>query len=130
MLHLMKITALLAFALSASFAFAAEEKKAAPAAASEPAKPAEPANTATPTSTDAKVYAPTDLATLKPLKGQKVVIEGTIASSGANKADTIRYLNFTKNFRESVSLVFFGSKVPKEKLSEYVGKKVRVSGTL
>jgi hypothetical protein len=58
------------------------------------------------------------------------VIEGTIASSGANKADTIRYLNFTKNFRESVSLVFFGGKVPKEKLSEYVGKKVRATGTL
>ena len=109
--------------------------------AQEPAKPAVPPKptapsdaAAPPESAAAKTHAPTDLAALKPLKGQKIVMEGTVANAGANKTESIRYLNFTKNFRESVSLVFFansgGGTFTKEKLATYVGKKVRVNGTL
>ena len=108
-------------------------KPGAPGKPAEPAKPTEPAKPAEPTG-DAKVYAPTDLATLKALKGQKITLEGKIDNAGSNRAETIRYLNFTKNFRESVSLVFFvtggGGAFTKEKLAEFVGKKVRVNGTL
>jgi RecG-like helicase len=119
----MKLASILAIALSGSLAFAAEEKPAA-------AAPAEPAKTAEAPAADTKTFLSTDLTLLRPLKGQKVNIEGTIAATGANKTDSIRYLNFTKNFRESVSLVFFGNAVPKEKLADFVGKKVRVNGAL
>ena len=116
----MKLASILALALTGSIALAADEKPAATPAA-EPAKPA---------ATEVKAYAPTDLATLRPLKGQKVLLEGKLVTTGANKTESIRYLNFTKNFRESVSLVFFGNAVPKEKLAEFVGKKVRANGVL
>jgi hypothetical protein len=120
----------LALVLFTSFASAADEKPVADKPA-EPAKPAAPATPAAPApAADAKVYAPTDLAALKPLKGQKIILEGKIVSTGSNKTDSIRYLNFTKNFRESASLVFFGGAVPKEKLAGFVGKKVRVNGVL
>jgi hypothetical protein len=129
----------IALLISAVTATAQEKKTAepakpgAPGKPAEPAKPTDPAKPAEPTA-DAKVYAPTDLATLKPLKGQKITLEGKIDNAGANRAETIRYLNFTKNFRESVSLVFFitggGGAFTKEKLAEFVGKKVRVNGTL
>ena len=43
-------------------------------------------------------------------------------------------MNFTDNFRLSVSLTFFANagdgKFTKEKLAEFVGKKVRVTGEL
>ena len=125
----MKLAPIIALALSASVAFGADEKPAA-APAAEPAKPAETAAAAAAAAAEVKTYAPTDLTTLKPLKGKKVVLEGKIAATGANKTDTVRYLNFTKNYRESASLVFFGNAVPKEKLAEFVGKKVRVNGVL
>jgi hypothetical protein len=126
----MKLPFLAVLSLCAA-AFAADTAKPAepvkPATGSEPAKPAE-------TVGEPKVYAPTNLEALKPLKGQKVVLEGKISNTGANKTDSIRYLNFTKNFRESVSLVFFansgGGTFTKEKLAEFVGKTVRVTGTL
>ena len=137
----MKIPLSFVFALLISaVTVTAQEKKAAepakpgaPGKPAEPAKPTEPAKPAEPAA-DAKIYAPTDLATLKPLKGQKITLEGKIDNAGANRAETIRYLNFTQNFRESVSLVFFVSSgsgaFTKEKLAEFVGKKVRVSGAL
>ena len=103
----------------------AEEKP-----AEKPAEPAKPAQAAT----ELKTYAPTDLTALKEVKGQKVILEGKIAASGANRTESIRYLNFTQNFRESASLVFLanagGGTFTKDKLAEYVGKKVRVNGTL
>ena len=103
----------------------AEEKP-----ASKPAEPAKPAEA----SAEVKTYAPTDLTALKEVKGKKVILEGKIAASGANRTESIRYLNFTQNFRESASLVFFANagsgNFTKEKLAEYVGKKVRVTGTL
>ncbi len=141
----MKLTA---FVLSALLGVAvAEEKKptepakpAEPTKPSEPAKPAEPAKVAdpakpaeTPTG-EIRIYAPTDLEALKAVKGQKIVVEGVVAGLGANKTESIRYLNYTQEYRQSVSLVFFASTgagvFTKEKLTEFVGKKVRANGIL
>jgi exonuclease VII large subunit len=81
-----------------------------------------------------KIFAPTDLKELKEMDGKQIVVEGTIAAQGENKSGTIRYLNFARNFRSAISLVFFlgkgGDQFSKEKLGEYVGKKVRVTGTV
>ena len=113
-------TLIIAALLFTPLAFAEDKKP------EEPAKPAEPAAD--------KVFAPTALEELKPMKGKKVIIEGPIVVQGENKSGSIRYLNFTAKFRESVSLTFFTSgadnKFTKEKLAEYVGKKVRVTGEL
>ena len=80
------------------------------------------------------VFAPNDLAKLKEMTGKPVVIEGTIAAQGENKTGTIRYLNFSKNYKETISLVFVlgkgGEEFSPEKLAGFVGKKVRVSGTV
>ena len=95
-------------------------------------KPAAPtAPVATP---EVTVFAPIDLEKLKEMNGKPVVIEGTVYAQGENKSATIRYLNFTKNFKEAVSLVFMvakgGEEFSKEKLAAFVGKKVRVTGTV
>ena len=94
-----------------------------------PAAPAAPA--ATP---EVTVFAPTDFEKLKEMNGKPVVIEGIVAAQGENKSATIRYLNFTKNFKEAISLVFMvakgGEEFSKEKLAAFVGKKVRVTGTV
>ena len=118
----MKFVIALVFAAIAPLSFA-EEKKPESAAPAEPAAPAVE-----------KVFAPTALEELKPLVGKKVTIEAPIVVQGENKTGTVRYLNFTTKFRESVSLTFFASagegKFTKEKLAEFVGKKVRVTGEL
>ena len=112
----MKTCALL-IALALTIPALAEEKPAAPADAPPP-----------------KILAPTDLAGLKESASKPVTVEGTIAAQGENKTATIRYLNFTKNYKESLSLVFMVSKggdaFAKEKLGEFVGKKVRVTGSV
>jgi hypothetical protein len=80
----------------------------------------------------AKVFSPTDLDALRPMIGQTVSVEGTIVASGESKTKTVRYLNFTKNYKESLGLVFFVSKVGEEfaldKLTAWVGKKIRATG--
>lgn len=100
--------------------------------AAEDTPPPEP--TPAPAVDPAKVYSPTDLDALRPMLGQPVIIEGTLVASGESKSKTVRYLNFTKNYHESVGLVFFTSKggddFALEKLSAWVGKKVRVTGKL
>ncbi len=122
----MKLHAFVIAALLFSPLAFAEEKK------PEPAKPAEPAAPATPAAD--KVFAPTALEELKAVKGKVVTVEGPIVVQGENKGGTVRYLNFTTNFRQSVSLTFFASagdgKFTKEKLAEFVGKKIRVNGEL
>lgn len=111
---------------SASFSLAAEKKPA-----------AKPTPTATPAATPAepeKVYLPTELEALKPLAGQKITMEGKIERYGESKSKTVSYLNFTQNYRDSVALVFFagkgGAAFPKEKLMEWLGKRVRATGKL
>ena len=83
---------------------------------------------------EAQVYAPDDLPGLKEMTGKPVIVEGTVAAQGENKTGTIRYLNFAKNFKEAISLVFLmskgGDEFAKDKLVAFVGKKVRVTGTV
>ncbi len=117
------IHSILASALCGSAALFAEEPKT--------AAPAEVKRTV---AAEAKIYAVTDLVTLKPLVGQKITVEGMVLSTSANKTGTMRFLNFTKNYHDALSLVFFanmgGGTFTKEKLSEFAGRKIRVTGTL
>lgn len=94
-----------------------------------------PASAETPANAVAeKTFAPTDLAALKAKMNRRVVVVGRIVAIGESKTGSVRYLNFTKNYRQSVSLVFLTSfkdkGFTKEKLGEYVGKTVRVGGLL
>ena len=120
--------ALIALAFSATPLRA--EDKPAPA----PAAPAAPATPATPAAAADKIYAPKDLVALRALKGQAVKIEGTILKQGESKTGAVRFLNFTEHFQESISLVFMVSKgagdFTKEKLTNFVGKKVQVTGVV
>jgi hypothetical protein len=80
------------------------------------------------------IYSPTDFAKLKPRANHRVVLEGVIVATGKSRTGSTSYLNFTKNYRDSVSLVFLGASVandfPEEKLAEFVGKKIHVGGLL
>lgn len=80
------------------------------------------------------IYAPTDFAKLRPRLNHRVVIEGVIVATGKSRSGSTSYLNFTKNYRDSVSLVFLGPGVakefPREKLAAFVGKKIHVGGLL
>lgn len=111
------LTAALTLLLASAPQLSAEEKSPAPAEA-----PAE------------KVFAPGDLEALKEQKGKSVIVEGTIVAQGESKSGGVRYLNFSKNFKQTISLVFIlstgGDAFAKEKLAEYVGKKVRVTGVV
>jgi len=81
-----------------------------------------------------KVFSPKDFSGLKTQMSRRVVVQGTIVGMGESKTKAVRYLNFTKNYRDSVSLVFFARSgdgaFTKEKLATFVGKKVRVGGLL
>ena len=99
-----------------------------------PAAPAPPTPPPAPAAADVAVIAPNDLAKLKEMTGKPVVVEGTVSAQGENKTATIRYLNISKNYKETISLVFMvskgGDEFSSEKLGAFVGKKVRVSGTV
>jgi RecJ-like exonuclease len=81
-----------------------------------------------------KVYAPTDLKDLKEMTGKTVTIEGKVVGQGESKSETVRYLNFSKSYKDTIALVFIVSQghgdFTKEKLGEFVGKKVRVTGAV
>ena len=80
-----------------------------------------------------KIYAPTDLGSLRKQLHRRVVLEGVIAATGKSPTGATSHLNFTKNYRDSVSLVFLGGRkdeFPEEKLAEFVGKKIHVGGLL
>jgi RecJ-like exonuclease len=104
-------------ALPVSTVFSAE-----PPPAAAPAAPAD----------GTKVYSPIDLEALKTVINETVTIEGTIVAAAENKSGTVRYLNFTKNFKESIGLVLFvkkgGDDFAMDKLKAFEGKKVRVTG--
>ena len=108
--------ALLAVTLFAGALRAADKPAPKPAAASE------------------KIFAPTDLAALRTVKGQTVKVEGTIVKQGESKSATVRYLNFTEDYKTSIALVFMVAKgdgdFTKEKLTNYVGKKVQATGAV
>jgi hypothetical protein len=102
------------------------------AAARAEEKPAETAPK--PAAAPVEVYDPKALEVLRGKTGQVITLEGTIVRVGESKSGTYRYLNFTKLYRESVSLVFPIEKNPEEfkydKIKAWVGKKVRATGTL
>ena len=116
-----------------TFALIALALTAAPLRAEEKPAPA-PAVPASPAPATDKIYAPKDLPALRAVKGQTVKIEGTIVKQGGSKTGAVRYLNFTDQFQESISLVFMVSKgggdFTKEKLTNFVGKKVQVTGVV
>ncbi len=118
----MKLSTLLLAAALAGSSIAADEVK--PTEVSAPAS--QPG--------DDNILKPTDLAALQTASGKRIIIEGAIVAAGANKTESIRFLNFTNNYRDSVSLVFYtntgGGTFTKEKVAGYVGKKVRVNGVL
>lgn len=91
-----------------------------------------PAPAAPPATTEA--LDPKALDVLKPKVGETVTIEGTIVKTGENKTGTIRYMNFTANWKESASIVCVVSKAPeeftKEKVDAWLNKKVRATGKL
>jgi DNA/RNA endonuclease YhcR with UshA esterase domain len=77
----------------------------------------------------------TDLEALRAVLGKEATAEGTIAMQGQNRSGSIRYLNFGADQKVALGLVFFlnyseGGSFTKEKLAEYVGKKVRVTGKI
>jgi hypothetical protein len=76
--------------------------------------------------------APGDTAAFLKNVGKTVEVEGRIVRSGVNRSETVRYLNFADSSRRDVALVFFIKDAPadftQERLSEYVGKDVRVTG--
>ena len=80
------------------------------------------------------VHAPTDLAGLKKMVGRRVVVEGKIVNSGNSSSGSTSYLNFTKNYRDSVSLVFLGASgkagIPKDQLAAFVGRRIHVGGLI
>lgn len=124
----MKATSLTCVAALAAVSFSTSGFAADEAPKPVPAAPAAPAPEAP------KVYAPTDLEALRMAIGQVVAVEGTIAISGESKSKTVRYLNFTRAYKESAGLVFFvskgGEEFAMEKLALWVGKKVRATGKL
>ena len=81
-----------------------------------------------------RVFAPTDLRELRPLLGQTVAVEGAIARVGESKSKTVRYLNYTSDYKLGVGLVFFVKKAPEsfqmEALSKWIGRKTRATGKL
>lgn len=75
---------------------------------------------------------PKALDELRGKRHETVTVEGKLVRVGESKSGTHRYLNFTNNFRESISLVFEISKDPEafayDKIKAWVGKRVRATG--
>jgi RecG-like helicase len=88
---------------------------------------------ATPPLSATEIYDPKALEVLRGKKGQIITVEGVIEKVGENRTGTFRYLNFSQNYRETLSLVFPVAKNAEftmEKLNEWAGKKVRATGTV
>lgn len=72
--------------------------------------------------------------TVRDKVGQVITIEGTPVKVAVNKTGSVCYVNFTPNFKDSISLACLVSKSPNdftaEKLGAWVGKKIRVTGKL
>jgi len=78
--------------------------------------------------------APGDRADFLARVGKPLTIEGVIGRMGENKPGTIRYLNFEGGQRGDLALVFFlkngNPAFSAERLGEFVGRRVRVFGTV
>ncbi|RYD84427.1 MAG: hypothetical protein EOP84_05530 [Verrucomicrobiaceae bacterium] len=79
-----------------------------------------------------KIYSPEELDNFRGVRGQVITVEGTLARAGESKSKTVRYLNFSQDYRDTLVLVFFVSKggdaFAMEKLHKWIGKKVRATG--
>lgn len=79
-----------------------------------------------------RIFVPSDLENLRGVRGHIVTVEGTIVRAGESKSKTVRYLNFTNDYRESLALVFFvgkgGDLFSMERLHSWIGKRVRATG--
>ncbi len=112
---------------------AAPEATAPPAPMATPA-PVAPMTPAAPLPPGSVLVQATNLPEAKTHIGSDIVLEGSVLSLSHNKTGDIHYLNFDRNYRNAVSLVFFASKNPAEfspeKLQTFVGKHIRVRGAL
>ena len=100
--------------------------------AATPAPVAPPAK-GTPAPVGGGLLAANDLEGAKAKLGAEVVLDGTVVSLSHAKTGDIHYLNFDRNYKNAVSLVFFAAKNPDfapEKLQAYVGKHIHVHGTI
>ncbi len=103
----------------------------APQAAAEPPAPVLPEKGESGTGTEGVRIAATDLEALRAHLGETVTVHGTLADYGENKGGTICYLNFSKDYRKALALVFFkadNADFTAEKLRPYVGRTVEVRG--
>jgi len=94
---------------------------------------APPATTVTTSPTmSGEAIAADDLSALRDKLDSTVTVEGTVSGVGQSRSGTVRYLNFSRNYKSALALVFFTRTVdvPRERLQEFVGKKVRVTGKL
>lgn len=107
---------------------------AAPAFSFPPQAPPAPAPAFTPTPSAATALDPTQLDVLRGLIGQTITLRGTPVALGENRAGTITYINFTPDYRDSVSLVCFHADDPKgfrkANLQRFIGRTVTITGRL
>lgn len=76
---------------------------------------------------------PLDKTALEAVVGRRVTVRGRLVGHGVNRTGTIRYLNFARNYREGLSLVFFSQDHPApalENLVRWVGREVEVEGVV
>lgn len=79
-----------------------------------------------------QVMDPLDLEGILAAKGREASFEGVPVRVGKNKNETIFYLNFSENFRSTLSLVFFSKDFPEgfgePDLMVFVGRKIQIRG--
>ena len=85
-----------------------------------------------PSANSAQTLSPGDRENILIALGKLVIVEGTVSRTGENKSGTIRFLNFQGGSRGDLSLVFFVEKgdFSKSRLEEFVGRRIRVTGTV
>jgi serine/threonine-protein kinase len=80
------------------------------------------------------VLDPQDKSSLMAAIGMMSEVEGTIVRQGQNRQGTIKYLNFSEDFKDTLTLVFFmrGNErvFTDEALRSYLNKRVRVRGQI
>jgi serine/threonine-protein kinase len=81
---------------------------------------------------EAERYAPDDLEGLRKKLGDRVTIEGRVVASGQNKAKTLYYINFDRNYNKAITLVVRVQKFleadQEAVLNNMVGKRIRYTG--
>lgn len=81
-----------------------------------------------------KIWNPKEIASLGPHLGRRITIQGTPIELGDNRSGTAFYLNFTRNYKDSVAVVMFLSNDPdgftRENLQPFIGRPIQVTGIL